>query len=101
MARRSSDPAHDETERILAEIEKRIQREYAQAEKEISAKIDDYMARFRLKDAKWQKWVDDGKKTQKEYDQWRIGQMAVGERWENTRQSIAEDLAHTDQIAKS
>ena len=43
MAVRKTDPAHDETERILAEMEKRIQKEYAQAEKDIQVKIDDYM----------------------------------------------------------
>ena len=42
------DPAHEETEKLISEMEKRIQKEYAQAEKEIQAKIDDYMSRFAL-----------------------------------------------------
>jgi SPP1 gp7 family putative phage head morphogenesis protein len=101
MAVRKTDPAHEETERLLAEMEKRIQKEYTQAEKEIQAKLDDYMARFALKDQKWQEWVKDGTKTKEQYNQWRIGQMAVGQRWENLKQTVAEDLYHADQLAYS
>lgn len=95
------DPAHEETERLLAQMEKRIQKEYSVAEKEIQAKIDDYMDRFALKDQKWQEWVKDGTKTKAQYQQWRIGQMAVGKRWESLKQTVSEDLYHADQIAKS
>lgn len=101
MAVRKTDPAHAETDRLLAEMEKRIQREYKQAEKEIQAKIDDYMSRFALKDQKWQEWVKDGTKTAAQYKQWRIGQMAVGKRWESLKQTVSEDLYHADLIAKS
>lgn len=95
------DPAHEETERLIAEMEKRISKEYAQAEKDVQVKIDDYFDRFRLKDEKWREWVADGKKTAAEYKKWRVGQMAVGKRWENLKQTVAEDFAHTDQIARS
>ena len=101
MAVRKTDPAHAETERLLAEMEKRIQKEYALAEKDIQAKIDDYMERFSLKDQKWQEWVKDGTKTKEQYKQWRIGQMAVGKRWESLKQTVSEELYHADQIAKS
>ena len=101
MAVRKTDPAHDETERILAEIEKKIVKEYTVAEAEIKAKIDDYMQRFELKDKKWQEWVKDGKKTAAEYKKWRVGQMAVGKRWESTKQTVAEDLYHADRISNS
>ena len=101
MAVRKTDPAHEETEKLLAEMEKRIQKEYEQAEKEIQAKIDDYMERFQLKDQKWQEWVKDGTKTKEQYKQWRVGQMAVGKRWDSLKQTVSEDLYHADQIAKS
>lgn len=101
VKRPKGDPAHEETERLIAEMEKRISKEYAQAEKEVQVKINDYFDRFRLKDQKWQEWVKDGTKTAAEYKQWRVGQMAVGKRWESMRKTIAEDFAHTDQIARS
>lgn len=95
------DPAHEETERLIAEMEKKISKEYAKAEKELQTTIDDYFDRFRLKDQKWQEWVKDGTKTKEQYKQWRIGQMAVGKRWENLKQTVSEDLYHADLIAKS
>ena len=101
VKRPKGDPAHEETERLIADMEKRISKEYAQAEKDIQVKIDDYFNRFRLKDQKWQEWVADGKKTAAEYKKWRTDQMAVGKRWESLKQTVAEDFAHADQIARS
>lgn len=95
------DPAHKETDEILKALEKRITAEYRQAEKEIQAKLDDYIRRFEKKDATWQKWVKQGKKTQEEYEKWRIGQIAIGKRWEEMKQTIAEDLSHVNLIARS
>lgn len=96
-----SDFAHDETDRIIAKIEKRLKREYAQAQKEIEEKLDDYFRRFAIKDKKWLEWVKTGKKTKEEYNRWRKGQMIMGARWKELKQNIAEDLTHTNEIAAS
>ena len=96
-----SDPAHDETEALLAALEKRITEEYRQAEQEIQAKLDDYLKRFKKKDDTWRKWVKQGKKTKKEYNDWRIGQIAMGKRWREMKQTIAEDMANANQIARN
>lgn len=63
--------------------------------------MDDYMSRFRLKDQKWREWVDDGTKTMQEYNEWRYGQIAVGQRWEAMKDTIAHDVHNTNMIAKS
>ena len=96
-----SDPVHDETEALLAALEKRITEEYRQAELEIQARLDDYLKRFKKKDETWRKWVKQGKKTKKEYNDWRIGQIAMGKRWREMKQTIAEDMANVNQIARS
>ena len=95
------DIGHEETEEILKEIEKRISREYRQAEREVSKTLDDYLKRFEVKDAKWRQWVKQGEKTEKEYQQWRIGQILIGERWKEQRRTLAEDFTHASQIAKN
>ena len=41
----------------------------------------DYLARFAKKDETWRAWVRAGKKTEAEYQQWRVGQIMMGERW--------------------
>lgn len=97
----NSDLAHDEVDRIIEEIEKRLKKEYAQAQKEIEEKLDDYFRRFKLKDRKWQQWVKEGKKTPKEYKEWRTGQIIMGRRWETMRKTIAEDLYNASEIANS
>lgn len=95
------DYAHKETDKILKELENRISKEYAQAVKEIEEKLDDYLRRYEKKDKIWQKWVKQGKKTKQEYKEWRVGQIAIGKRWEEMRNTLAEDYHNANEIAKS
>lgn len=94
------DPAHKETERIIRQMEMRLTAEYQQAAREVQEKLDDYLRRFAAKDSKWRQWVKQGEKTEKEYQQWRQGQIAVGERWESLKDQLSADLYKTDQIAR-
>lgn len=87
-----SDYAHDQTEKLIEEAEKRIRKEYQQATAEVKAKLDDYFRRFEIKDKAWQKMVANGEKTQAEYLEWRKGQLMVGKRWEELKDTLAEDL---------
>lgn len=129
------DPAHAETEKLLKELESKIAKEYAQADKEVQAKLDDYMKRFATKDKKWREWVENSKttemqkqikewnnlvksgektkeqfkawrvrngvRTEEEYQQWRTGQMMVGKRWEEMRDTLAQDYHNANMIARS
>lgn len=95
-----ADIGHELTDQRLKELEARLLDEYTQAAGEIKEKLDDYLRRFEIKDKKWQEWVDAGKKTQEEYDKWRAGQLAAGERWEAMKDTIAEDMLHTNDIAR-
>lgn len=95
------DIGHEETEKVLKEIEKRISEEYARAEKEVSEKLNDYLEKFRVKDALKQKAVDNGMITEEEYKQWRVGQIMMGQRWTEMRDTLAEDFTNADKIARS
>lgn len=95
------DPAHVATDKEIEKIEKQIAKEYRQAHKEVSEKLEDYLSRFEKKDAKWQEWVKDGSKTEKEYIEWRKGQILVGERWKEMRDTLAQDYANASEIALS
>ena len=103
MARKSllNDPAHLETEEIISRMEKRIDKEYRQAHKEVSEKLDDYLRRFKVKDETWRKWVDEGTKTPEEYQKWLKGQVFMGKRWEQMRDTLAEDYVNAHNIAQS
>ena len=104
-----SDIGNKETENLLEELEKKIRREYTQATKELEEKAKDYLERFEKKDSirleyleKRREKYENGeisfaelRKDQEEYKQWRIGQIAVGKRWEEMRDTMAEDLTET------
>lgn len=94
------DYAHRETEKAIKALEKRLRKEYRAAEKEVKAKLDDYFERYELKDQKWREWVETGYKTPEEYEQWRIGQLAVGDRWKTMQKQLAQDLANVNKIAR-
>lgn len=98
---KNNDPAHEETERLLAEMEKKVAREYKQAAREAESKLNAYMDDFKEKDSVWKKMVEDGQKTEKEYEDWRFRHMAVGKRWENLKDTLAEDYLNADKAAKS
>lgn len=100
MAKPKSDRGHQLTDQMLTDLEKRLHDEYEKAAKEIQLKLDYYMKRFRTKDKIWQKWVDKGVKTQEEYQEWRIGQLAMGERWEKMKDSIVSDQTNANRIAR-
>ena len=94
------DKGQQKTEKLVKEIEQRINKEYAKAEEEIEAKLDDYFRRFEIKDKKWQQWVEDGTKTEKEYEAWRTSQMAVGREWQAKKDEIAHDLHNANALAR-
>ena len=94
------DQGRRDTNRKLSEIEKRIQKEYAQAQRELTQKMDSHFNAFQVKDEEWRRKLHDGEVTEEQYRKWRTGQMAIGKRWQEMRDTVAEDLVNTTQIAK-
>jgi len=82
-------------------MEKKIRKEYKQAIDEVEEKLDDYIRRFKIKDEKWRQWVEEGKKTKQEYQAWRTGQIAMGNRWRAVRERLAKVYANADMAARS
>lgn len=111
----NTDLGNKETEELLEGLEKKIRKEYTQATKEVEEKLQDYLRRFEKKDAIRKEYVEKQyekykageisyakyKGIQREYTQWRIGQIAIGERWEEMRDTLAEDLTDTYGKARS
>lgn len=95
------DEAHAITDVYLSDIEKRLKSEYSRAAKEVQAKLDDYLRRFRTKDEIWRKRLAAGEVTAQEYRQWRTGQIMIGKHWEDVRDTLAQDLRNADKIARS
>lgn len=97
----SNDPAHKATDDLIEELEKKIKREYEQAEKEAEAKLARHLARYKANDAKKQALVKSGELTQKQYNDWRIGQIMMGQRWKELCDTLAEDMVNANRIAEN
>lgn len=94
------DWGHKKTDAMLDALERRITKEYAQAVKEVDGKVKDYLEKFQIKDKTKQDQLKRGVITQKEYKDWRIGQIMTGTRWQALRDEIAHDFHRTNQLAK-
>ena len=75
------DQAHNETDLIIYEVEKRIKREFRQAADEAKEKLRDYMKAFVKKEKTWRKRLESGEITEKEFNNWRYNQILGGKRW--------------------
>ena len=95
-----TDPAHEATDRLIEEMDRRLAAEYRQATTEVEVKLNDYWRRFQVKDEIWQLQVAKGEKTAEEYRMWRESQLINGERWEELRDTLAADLHRSNDAAR-
>jgi len=96
----STTPARTETDKILARMERKIKKEYRQAEREVAEKLDRYLSAFERKDKVKRLALKKGLITQKEYNDWRTGQIMIGQRWDEMRNNLAHDYHNANEIAK-
>ena len=95
------DYGHKWTDEELKKLEARIYREYKQAAKETKAKLEDYFRRYEVKNKLKLKALDNGEITQDEYKRWLTGQIAIGERWQEMVDTLAEDYRNVNKITAS
>lgn len=98
-----ADYGHEETDRQLAALEKRIARIYREASEELQKIIDAYFDQFKKRDAEMKELigtVQNGKVwTEEDYKQWRLTQIARGKRFEALRDKLAERVTKANEIA--
>ena len=95
------DKGHRETDRLIDDLEKRIQSVYSRAAKETQEKLDAYMESFKAKDKKKREEVAAGTLSKSDYAKWRTGQILIGQRWEEMVDTLSKDLANADKLAQS
>jgi SPP1 gp7 family putative phage head morphogenesis protein len=96
-----ADFGHTETDKLIAKLEKRINKVYKQASKEMYEKSSDYFKHFLVKDKLKRDEVAAGLLKPTEYAEWRKGQLIVGDRWMRMRNQLAQDMHNTNIIARS
>lgn len=94
-----ADLAHKRTDDILIALEKKFEKIYKQAYKEVAAKAQAYFDGFKKREAIMRQKVKAGKMTESDFNEWRRRQMVTGRRWEDMRDTLAADLSKVNQIA--
>lgn len=94
-----SDYGHEFADKELKKLESKLTKEYKQAAAEVEKKMKDFLSKFEEKDKKMLAKVQSGEMTAKEYAEWRKGQIMTGKRWEDMRDTLAQDLVNADKIA--
>lgn len=95
------DVANDETEALLAQMQRRIEKVYRRAAYESGQKLREYLEKFEKLDNKKQAEVASGKLTEEAYLKWRKEAMLTGKRYEEMLNTLADDYVNADRIAMS
>ena len=94
-----ADYAHNETDKRIAELERRLSEEYKQAYKETKDKLEKYLSDFKRKDEEKRQEVENGTLSEKDYKIWRRNQMLTGQRWTDMVDTLARDMNNVNVIA--
>ena len=95
------DYGRKETDKILLQMENEIRNIYKQAYQETWKKAQDYMKQFRNEDVTKRQWVQSGKWTNQQYQDWRRSKLLTGKRWYDMSNALAKDFTHSNEIALS
>ena len=89
------------TDKELEALEKRIAEVFKEAEKDLNKEVNEYFAKFKLRDKEMQALVDAGEMSKDDYQQWRLTQMGRGQRFEALRDKVAERYTQANEVANA
>ena len=95
------DEAHKETDKLLAQMEKKLDGVYKQAYKEARETANEFTAQFRKMDEKKRQEVKDGELDVDEYNRWRRTKVFQSNRYHQMADTLAADMTNTNKIAAS
>lgn len=76
-----ADPGTRYTDQQQQILEKRMREVYSEAQKDLQAKLDDYMRKHKARDVRMRAKLASGKITKEQYDNWMRGQVFMGDQW--------------------
>lgn len=80
-------------------MEKRLNKIYSVAQKDMEKKVDSYFKRFEAKDEMKRKLVEVGELTEAKYKEWRKNQLLTGKHWKQMQKQISEQMLAADKTA--
>lgn len=95
----TTNPARQETDSLLEDLEKRIAKEYSQAAEELQEKAHKYFQGFEERDKAKLALVNSGKLKQEEYLKWRSGAMMYDKRYTEMINDLTNTAVNADKAA--
>lgn len=99
------DLGHQLTDKNLAALERRIAKLYREAGGELQETIDAYFEQFKQRDEEMKALIgtvqNGAEWTEADYKQWRLNQIARGERYQALRDKIAQRMTDANAVAVS
>lgn len=95
------DQGHKQTDDMLKDLEKRIQKVYGQAARETQQKVTQYYSGYADRYNKKVADLNDGKITKDEFQSWCRSNMLTGQRWQELKDTLSQDMANADKLAMS
>ena len=89
------------TDKELEALEKRIAKVYKEAEQELTKEVNEYFAKFKIRDKEMSDLVDAGEMSNADYIKWRSTQMGRGQRFEALRDKVAERYTKANEVANA
>lgn len=87
------------TEVYARRIEKRIKEIYEEAEKDLDEKLNDFVEKYKVKEAKYAQQVKDGVISQEDFDNWKKGQVFQGKQWKAKKKQVTDVLTNANKLA--
>lgn len=94
-------PSDRWTDSELQALETRIAEVFKQAETDLNREVNEYFAKFKLRDEEMKALVDAGEMTNADYQQWRLTQIGRGQRFEALRDRVAERYTQANEVANA
>lgn len=95
------DAGQEKTEKLIKQMEKRLDRVYGQALKESQKKLEKYLAVSEEKRQGMLEKLKLGEITQDQYNKWAMTEPLAGKKYQSLVDTMAADFANTDKIAAS
>lgn len=93
------DYGHEQTDKMLKSLEKKIRKEYKQAARDVEKSMDRWLANYKKNDDKMRELLKTGQISKKDYSDWRKKQILLSDKWKAQREELAQRMMEADEIA--
>lgn len=93
------DYGHEQTDKMLKDLEKKIRKEYTQAAREVEASMNKWLANYQKNDDKMRALWKSGEISKKDYTDWRKKQILLSDKWKAQRDELTQRMMEADKVA--